>query len=101
MEIEEHFLKTLLLIFLMFMLLMGKQRGFFQFVNPSLFGFYLNDLLLKNFLKYNFIYFYFWLCCIFVTVHGLPLVVASSIYCLAAVCRLLIVAASLIVEHGL
>ena len=53
MEIEEHFLKTLLLIFLMFMLLMGKQRGFFQFVNPSLFGFYLNDLLLKNFLKYK------------------------------------------------
>ena len=101
MEIEEHFLKTLLLIFLMFMLLMGKQRGFFQFVNPSLFGFYLNDLLLKNFLKYNFIYFYFWLCCIFVTVHRLPLVVASSIYCLAALFRLLIAAAYLIVEHGL
>ena len=84
----------------MFMLLMGKQRGFFQFVNPGLFGFYLNDLLLKNFFKDNFIYFYFWLCCIFATVHGLPLV-ASSIYCLAPVCRLLIAAASLIVEQGL
>ena len=35
----------------MFMLLMGKQRGFSQFVNPGLFGFYLNDLLLEIFFK--------------------------------------------------
>ena len=42
----------------------------------------------------------FWLCWVFVAVHGLSLVVASRGYSLAAVCGLLIVVASL-VEHGL
>ena len=56
---------------------------------------------------FSFIYFlinlfiyYFLLCSVFVAVHGLSLAVASRCYSVA-VCGLLIVVASLVVEHGL
>ena len=50
-----------------------------------------NHLFFKN--KFIlFIYFYFWLCWVFVDAHGLSLVEAS---------RLLIAVASLVAEHGL
>ena len=48
-----------------------------------------------------FIFIYFWLYWVFIAVHGLSLVVASGVYSLVLVHRLLIVVASLIVEHGL
>jgi len=52
MEREKHFWKLcVLLIILMYILVMGKQRGFSQFVNPGLFDFYLNDLPLEIFFK--------------------------------------------------
>ena len=41
----------------------------------------------------------FWLCWVFVAGHGLSLVVASRGYSLAAGCGLLVVVASLVVEH--
>ena len=41
------------------------------------------------------------LCLIFIAVHGLSLVVASGGYSLVVACRLLVVVASLIVEHRL
>ena len=44
---------------------------------------------------------YFWLCLIFIAVCRLSLVAASRGYSLVAVCGLLTVAASLVVEHGL
>jgi len=48
-----------------------------------------------------FIYlFYFGLCWVFVTSRGLPLVVVSWVYSLVAVHGLLIVVASLVVEHS-
>ena len=55
------------------------------------------------FFKYKFIYLfiYFWLRCVFVAVRGLSLVAASGDYSFVAVCRLLIVVASLVAEHGL
>ena len=43
---------------------------------------------------------YFWLCCVF-PVLGLSLAAVSGGCCLAAVHGLLIVVASLVVEHGL
>ena len=46
------------------------------------------------------LFIYFWLRWVFVAVYGLSLVVASRGYSVA-VCRLLIVVASLVVEHGL
>ena len=48
-----------------------------------------------------FIFIYFWLYWVFIAVHGLSLVVASGVYSLVLVHRLLIAVASLIVEHGL
>ena len=50
MEIEKHVFETwcALLVSLMFMSLMG-EKGFSQFVDPGLFGFYLSDLLLEFF----------------------------------------------------
>ena len=55
------------------------------------------------FLKF-FIQFYFWLCCafwVFVSTHGLSLVVVSGGYSLVAVQGLHIAVATLFVEHGL
>lgn len=43
-----------------------------------------------------FIYFYFWLCWVFITVHRLSLVVASRNYTLVVVCRLLLAMTSLV-----
>ena len=39
--------------------------------------------------------------CVFIAAHGLSLVVESGGYSLIAVCKLLIVVASLVAEHGL
>ena len=44
---------------------------------------------------------YFWLCWVFVVARGLSLVVASGGYSFVVVHGLLIVVASLVVEHGL
>ena len=44
---------------------------------------------------------YFWLCWVFVAACWLSLVAVSGGYSLVAVCRLLVVGASLLVEHGL
>ena len=49
----------------------------------------------------NFIYFYFWLCWVFITLRGLSLVVESRGYSSVATCRLLIKVTSLVVEHRL
>ena len=56
---------------------------------------FFNDVFLKLYL------FYFWLCWVFIAVHGLALVLASRGTSLAAVSRLLITAASLVGEQGL
>ena len=50
---------------------------------------------------YNFIFIYLWLHWIFVAVCGLSLVIASRGLLFIAVHWLLIVVASLVVEHGL
>ena len=47
-----------------------------------------------------FIIIYFWLCWVFVAVHGLSLVVARGRYSLLQ-CAGFIVVASLVAEHGL
>ena len=44
---------------------------------------------------------YFWLCWVFIAVHRLSLVVANRDYSLVVVCRLLIVAASVVAKHRL
>ena len=44
---------------------------------------------------------YFWLCWVFIAAHGFSLVAMSGGYSLVAVLRLLIVVASLVVEHRL
>ena len=43
----------------------------------------------------------FWLLWVFVAIHRLSLVAVSEDYCLAGVCGLLIVVASLVLEHRL
>ena len=48
-----------------------------------------------------FIYFLFWQRWVFVAACGLSLVAASGGYSFIVVCRLLIVVASLVAEHGL
>ena len=47
------------------------------FYHPLLTGFFVFSLFLKKFICYLFI-FYFWLCCVFVSVQGLSLVAASG-----------------------
>ena len=46
------------------------------------------------------VFFFFWLCWVFIAAHGLSLVEASRGYP-SVVCRLLIVVASLAAQHGL
>ena len=48
-----------------------------------------------------YVYFYFWLCCVFVAAQVFSLVAVSSDYSGGAVLGLLIAVASLVVEHGL
>ena len=46
------------------------------------------------------LFMYFWLCWVFVTAHGLSLVMESRGSSLVLVCRLLTVVASLVLEQG-
>ena len=66
----------------------------FYFICIILFEFYNKKFFNKSFI-------YFWLSWVFVAVRGLSLVVISGDYSLVAVCRLLIVGASLAATHGL
>ena len=56
---------------------------------------------LPFFKKIRFIYFYFWLCWVFVAVCGLSLVAVSGGYSLVVVHGFLIEMASLVAEHRL
>ena len=55
--------------------------------------------IMEVFFKF-FFYFYFWLCWVFVSVRGLPLVVASGVHS-SSRCAGLSVAAPLVAEHRL
>ena len=61
-----------------------------------------SDMALKfsSFLKIT-LFIYFWPCWVFVAVQAFSLVPVSGGYCLAAMCGLLTVVASLVKEHGL
>ena len=64
-------------------------------------GINLNLLFNVPILKHLFLFYFFWLCCVFVAMYRLSLAVESGTYCLVAVCGLLTVAASLNGEHRL
>ena len=62
--------------------------------------FLLYNIVLVLILKLN-LFVYFWLCCVFIAVHSLPLVAVSPGHSLVLVFGLLITVASLVAEHRL
>ena len=50
---------------------------------------------------FKIVFIYFWLCRVFIAMHGLSLVFLSGDYSLVVVYGLLTMVASIVVEHGL
>ena len=59
------------------------------------------DLFLDLYYIFILLIYLFWLCWVFVAAHRFSPVAESGGFSLVAACRLLIVVASLVVEHGL
>ena len=74
-----------------------KHRHFHSEYHVSSSFFFLNI----SFHSLLFIYFYFWMHWVFISVHGLSLVVVCVGYSLVTVCGLLLVVVSPVTEHRL
>ena len=77
-----------------------RKRWSFLFYFVFIYFFLLYNIVLVLILKLN-LFVSFWLCCVFIAVHRLPLVAVSPGYSLVMVFGLPITVASLVAEHRL